>query len=77
MNELYLNITINFCSETETSEQMANKLKDHGLLSVIRQCMQENPNAISVAAFSEEVGERLSNLYNDTKLNLWATEEDE
>lgn len=75
MNELYLNIMINFCSETETSEQMATELKNHGLLSVIRQCMQSNPNAISVAAFSEEAGDCLANLYNNTKLNLWAEED--
>lgn len=77
MNELMLNITINFYHETKTSERMAEELEQLGLVEVIQAALASNPKAISVAAFKdEEARDRLYNLYKNTNINLWA-EEDE
>lgn len=72
MNKLMLNITINFCHETKTAEQMAEELKQLGLVEVIQASIESNPEAITVGAFTEEAMNSLYNLYKDTNINLWA-----
>ena len=76
MNKLIFNISVILQHETITAEQMAEDLQEWNLIEFMQASLQLNPNAISVAALTEEAENCLYDLYKNTNINLWA-EEDE
>lgn len=71
MNKLLLNITIAFSSEITTAEDMAETLKECGMLSTIKAVMHTNPEAITVGAFKYEASELLESIYENKELNYY------
>ena len=71
MNKLLLNITIAFSSEIVTAEDMAETLKECGVLSTIKTVMHTDPGAIAIGAFKYEASELLESIYENKELNYY------
>ena len=71
MNKLLLNITIAFSSEITTAKDMAETLKECGMLSTLKAVMNTNPETITVGAFKYEAAELLESIYENKELNYY------